>query len=326
LRRTFDPSVAMVEPRLNALFAPPGQNTFNPDPQSPTVEPQAIRFDGDAAAPPPGHWSAPSRPVTAPALSRVLLDGNRSREAAHWNDGRPASSETPGVNRSTRTGAGESPRLAATRAGNDADQPESYVASPDRQENAVPETRSVRKHKTETSRERDAEGQSRDPEPGARTGYERPAFPRKATDSPPFTNREVASHVSEMAGDKRRAATTGDSPIPAAQHDSRKIPGAPGVVSTRDHEGRLSVVGDGLSAHPPLGLTARLWARPAHFREFGKREPERRVHAEPTIEVTIGRIDIRGPVAGDVPRTPAQPAKRASLEEYLRQRSGGRRE
>ena len=53
------------------------------------------------------------------------------------------------------------------------------------------------------------------------------------------------------------------------------------------------------------------------------REPQR--EAEPTIQVTIGRVEVRA-VPAETPVRPARPAPLSlSLEDYLRQRNGGRR-
>jgi hypothetical protein len=45
-----------------------------------------------------------------------------------------------------------------------------------------------------------------------------------------------------------------------------------------------------------------------------------------TIEVTIGRIEVRGPAAPESRRAISQPAQAATLDEYLRRRSGQSRQ
>ncbi|HEX3530697.1 MAG TPA: hypothetical protein VH988_26840 [Thermoanaerobaculia bacterium] len=50
-----------------------------------------------------------------------------------------------------------------------------------------------------------------------------------------------------------------------------------------------------------------------------------RAEPEPTIEITIGRIEVKAPPPPPAPRPrPARPGPRVSLNEYLRRRREGR--
>jgi hypothetical protein len=74
------------------------------------------------------------------------------------------------------------------------------------------------------------------------------------------------------------------------------------------------VDGPALRPAPPPVKTARA--------ERGATEP----HAEPTIHVTIGRIDVRAVMpAPSAPTRPAVPVEALSLEDYLRRGTRGSR-
>jgi hypothetical protein len=53
-----------------------------------------------------------------------------------------------------------------------------------------------------------------------------------------------------------------------------------------------------------------------------RRAPEPTDSPEPTIEVTIGRIEVRGAAPAEPRRLSAKSSPGVSLDEYLRRRSG----
>ena len=55
------------------------------------------------------------------------------------------------------------------------------------------------------------------------------------------------------------------------------------------------------------------------------RRPDRESSSRPTIEVTIGRLEVRAVQSGPAPSQPRPKSSRISLEEYLRSRNGGAR-
>jgi hypothetical protein len=60
-------------------------------------------------------------------------------------------------------------------------------------------------------------------------------------------------------------------------------------------------------------------------RAAGRRHGEQRAEDEQTIEVTIGRVELRAPAAPAQPVSAAPDPPWLSLDDYLRERDGGRR-
>jgi hypothetical protein len=81
-------------------------------------------------------------------------------------------------------------------------------------------------------------------------------------------------------------------------------------------------------SNSPAIVAARgpLAAGSARLREARMRAAGRAEATVPTIEVTIGRIEVRGPAPAEPHRATAKPSAGLSLEEYLRRRSGRSRE
>lgn len=109
------------------------------------------------------------------------------------------------------------------------------------------------------------------------------------------------------------------------------------------HRARREVTRHSLDPSPPApfpddgtppasrfgGSTAQLLASPARI-VMGPVSPPSpgfpaTPPAEPTIQVTIGRIEVRAVTPGSRPKSAASAAPRLSLEDYLRSRGGGTR-
>jgi hypothetical protein len=88
------------------------------------------------------------------------------------------------------------------------------------------------------------------------------------------------------------------------------------AVALPSVENRLSTLFPESQLHTTMDGRPRL--REARLRAGGRSSA-----AEPTIEVTIGRIEVRGPAAAEPRRATAKPSHGSSLEEYLRRRSRG---
>lgn len=97
----------------------------------------------------------------------------------------------------------------------------------------------------------------------------------------------------------------------------RVLPAAP--LSSEGN--RLSTLFSESMARTTIGGRGLLPASSTRLRKARLRSAGRTGAAEPTIEVTIGRIEVRGPAPAEPHRAAAKPSPGQSLEEYLRRRS-----
>jgi hypothetical protein len=184
--------------------------------------------------------------------------------------------------------------------------------------------------------ERDVEA-PRDPEPRVS------AAPRSAWEAPRFAERgEPPAGAVPRVGAAPTALRTVSAIVHAAATlgapaDRRALspvieapPAAPTRASTAaarpDSAPAVGTPIEGPAARPPAPARPGLRPPPLSSRTVrgARNRPEPR--GEPTIHVTIGRVDVRAVMTpvGAPPRPPA-PVETASLEEYLRGRAGGRR-
>jgi hypothetical protein len=376
LRRTFDSSAGVVQPRLNALFAPPEKSSAWPalqftDQVSGPIGELTGKAEGATAlsndlprSSPRARGSSPTKHVdsslTAPMSaastsgSHGLPLGGVASESGEEAERTPAVSDDlrrplrrvtspPPTNRTaspvgaarTRSSfgiplgraseSGDTSRPVLTRAaeahtGTDGKPlPIVIPAKPLRDKGQIGNrTADVRGGKEQSSGVAPAEEHS--PERGfsARLNDRRPAASGK-----PSGARALAAVPSDhsQATEAARApeARVRHLEPPATKTETRKVFPALAEPRVQSHEATRSAAGgfaESTLGHGPLSLRA------AHFRELGRREPEQIHSTESTIEVTIGRIEVRGVAAAEPRRAAAQPSRGLSLEEYLRRRSG----
>jgi hypothetical protein len=343
LRSTFDPSAAAtVQPRVSALFSPPEKVSAWRVDQPIAHESEAIsEQNGDADAAVPGF--SLRRPLTRNA-NPASVDEEDSAPAEHLPptisvgtvvaaDGEAERSES----RARRSAPGK----IGMREGPDSLQPEApqidegsqgsrITAKPLRGNLAIPATTGTQGEREEKpSSFARAEQRSAKREIGTSViGPQPRALPEE---SPNARARLAAASVQVPvqpgldaipSGMLQRDVRDANSPIP--KEGAHKIlpafPSSPveNRIVTKHAEIRSSELDFGRNA---------LSAGPIRFSEMERRESQTATPPEPTIEVTIGRIEVRGAAPAAPPqRASTQPSRGASLEEYLRRRSGRSRE
>jgi hypothetical protein len=334
LRRTFDSS-AVVEPRLSPLFGAPESDPTNVRPAplvasdygNPTrmaqgVPPnsQSLRLDERKVVP-----SATLSPTTG--TPEANFECERLEDSSSV-EGRPAkaifrANDIPGEDdrgttnsRSTARSFNTPPSLIHLNNVSQSERgrvPSNENASLDKEASLPP---------TEAEAVYRGNGQDRDPRkpeekstrsvPARRSGTSRALTP----ESPQIRPLEHASNLATQRTQSSRkwhegpslqsASHLGESPITASIVGStNSAKASPSKRVTSSGQSAIAMIGN----HPP------------QFQAFGRRDSEWRT--EPTIEVTIGRIDVRsGPVSESQRVLPQR--KGSNLEEYLRRRSGGR--
>jgi hypothetical protein len=346
LRRTFEPSPGMVQPRFNALFAPPAKS---PALQFPTQQPEPVgeltNADEHAPAlsdtqprPSPGatgptaatneislHQPAISTHISPEmSVNRVVLGDGDQTEASPT-----ALVGTVEVNHSESS----KPLHTNTAARSDRDsEPSPIVARPSRDRTKL------------TARTATAVGQK---EQSASLVHAQDYSPKpEVSASLVDQHQPVSGHPSEVhavravdqsgqarpegvSGSKAAAHVLREEREPlASKSETRDVLGAHPLSSAenRNAAGSAEPRSSESTSIEPILEPGPLSFRPPIFRQLGRREPNRTELPEPTVEVTIGRIEVRG-TAPTEPRQPtAQPSRRLSLEEYLRRRSGRSRE
>jgi hypothetical protein len=111
--------------------------------------------------------------------------------------------------------------------------------------------------------------------------------------------------------------------LPREIHPRDEASGKAQPVNDRSSEPRLapSVV----PARPLITPTVVVAAAPPQPADIRRPQPQ---SEPPVIRVTIGRVDVRAIASPPVPAAVSRPAARStrlSLEDYLKERSGGRR-
>ena len=349
LRRSFDPSVALIQPRLNALFAPPEKRPW-PALQTTTHESEPVveRTSADGSVPAlDATLPRPTTRATGPTLTNQI--------AAPLTSTLSAGSTPDSPDMSLRPVAGEyrehPDALTATPTRDR--QPESTVGSSELRElrlrDSKPRQSKVRESSAPVRATAAAPtGAERLPSPVviARPSREKKATARERGEPSPrlapatstarapataSSGRSIEPDLARPAeANVRDAAPTvsGNAEPPAVNRESGKVWPAFPLRSAENREATRSAepaFGESTLAESKFAREPFL-LRPAHFRELGRREPEPNAPPEPTIEVTIGRIEVRGAAPAEPRRVAAQPARGESLEEYLRRRAGRSRE
>jgi hypothetical protein len=340
LRRALDPSLVMVQPRLNALFAPPvkgslwaGQRFADPRPES--ME----------------QWTqAAEEPSTVKAVSLRPLSRTGSRAPAE-----------PFSSRLNASSAFSSPEMHFSQVSGE----------------AGPSSVSQRDESGAAKVRGDELDERQRLAPSLQIEHERDTSPVEAkpslevseiaADKPTARGREertrsiARAEKNTVAPEVRAALVDRRLPRPGAQFETRAGAAisdrSPAAVSTRSAErdakegppaepaGREQLESNGegrrvLTAAPlpsvenrlstrfpesmsrtTMGGRGPLSASSSRLREARLRAVGRTGAEEPTIEVTIGRIEVRGPAPAEPHRAAAKPSPGLNLEEYLRRRS-----
>jgi hypothetical protein len=343
LRRSFDPSVAKVEPRLNTLFSPPEKVSSWP----------AQEAVGDSAESTPVNAS-PNDSETAPSGDSVTV-AQRSVNA-------PLVTTAP-----TPLHSLLSPALALRSPGKVIHLENNSKDGTDSEGVPSHGTSEVREHVDSSSTEQ-REGESIVSSPAARTRQERKVTVRAAPPDNPHMrvagldqegNESARIESQPLLTDQRSPASASPLssrpservPVQAAQTDAggnllhgdkdatltknekyKVVPARPLRASQRNEAARvrnsLLEYASPTQSSPSKSNFERspLSPFPAQFHERGRRGPEASQPAEPIIEVTIGRVEVRGTVLPERQRASSKPGHGPNLEEYLRNRSGRSRE
>ncbi len=345
LRHTFDPLAAKVEPRLNTLFSPPGKSSAWP-PQKVEVDSvestpvNKSRNDSENAAAgvsvpaarrsvnaplvttAPVRLHSPLPPALAPRSSGNVIHGENKNEDGTYFKGALAPSH--GV-REVREALDSEQSLP------EQGESESSVSSPAARTQQEKSKITARAAPPDSSQMKiasfDREGNESFRQESRPFRFDRgflvPAAPPTAERSE-RVRRQLGVSASLLSGDGKATSPKGEkykvlraAPLRASERSE-----AAGVHSGLEYA--PSSTGSSSAEfnfeHPPLSLF------PAQFRERGRRGPEASSSAEPIIEVTIGRIEVRGAASPEPQRGSSQPSRGPNLEEYLRRRSGRSRE
>jgi hypothetical protein len=345
LTRSFQPSAKMVQPRLNALFAPPVKAATWSAPYGAVREPEAVEEGARESEGAQGLNNDPPRPLAGAASpisadqmasplafdstpSSLPLGISRSRVALERGEQGDSSAPTPTGTPNAKQG--ESSRLKSreplqstpTTSDDGSKPPPVVVAATSQTEKMDSSSRQSTLRRRNNRSGSVAPTDSSTPEISAPSVDRDPAVlekPHNAHARAAVTlDRSHALDTTRLAevGARDRDSTPSKTearelvpafPLPAAE----KLEPAKYVESTN---AELTSVRDPRSLYPAL------------FRDRERRAPEPNQSAEPTIEVTIGRIEVRAPAPAQLPRVAAQPSRETSLDEYLRRRSGRGRE
>jgi hypothetical protein len=339
LKHTFDPSVAMVQPRLNALFAPPEKSSAGPASRFTNQESESIEELTGAGERCSALNNALPRPLprttsltsTEPMSSAMTAASTPSSPEMRLSSSSSAYGEHSEVSQPVQPGAvkvrAESekhlqPTTAMQIESDGKSPPDVIAAKPSREKRQVATRKpSVRRGEEQTAGlARPGEGYLQ-PKVGASLIDQGPVVPGKSSEVPVRAATPDPSHVPDptRTADRglRDAAQAGlDGPeLLASKTEVRRVLPAFPLRSVENQEAATSV--ESMSARAMIGW-GPLSFRPSHFREMG-RVPEQ---TEPTIEVTIGRIEVRGSAPAESRRAAAKPSPGLSLDEYLRRRSG----
>jgi hypothetical protein len=336
LRSTFDPSAGMVQPRVSALFSPPEKvSAWRADQPSAHESAATSERNGDDTVP----GFSLQRPLTRNA-NPAPVDEEDTAPAEHLP---PTISVGPIVaadgeaERSQSQARRSAPGKIGMREGSDSLQPEALqidggsqgsriTAKPLRGNLAIPATTGTPGEREEKSSSfARAEQHSAKREIGTSVvGPQPQAFPEES----PNARVRLAAAVPAQPG-PLDAIPSGmlqrdvrDTNSPSPKENARKI--LPAFPSSPVENRVVTKHAESRSAELNFGRNA-LSAGP-NFRELGRRESQAAPLAESTIEVTIGRIEVRSGAPAVPQRTSTPLSRGPNLEEYLRRRSGRSRE
>lgn len=375
LARTFEPSTAMVQPRLNALFAPPETNSHWSSSLFTAAEygvaEESTRVDGKSASSPTDLLPVPNPNLThqtEPSPSPVLYAAapvlGVPGEHVASTENEP---EDVSLNRGSEQGERRHTKPYSARPLVAAQPPQSTTAQPMQSTTAQPTVAGTTTSSALTASEGQFEKRVKSgrkpyvqgrPAPmpsSARAelqGRERSASRTddggKPTKKKPTVSAPAAVHIDPaMAPPERAAGRVPDlvpppldhieplktqiekhpvvpaCPVFTAANQETEMLAEPGFGRSRLAETRVSEarVGPALNESRFQRAPHSIRGVDLHLRD--RREAE---SSEPTIEVTIGRIEVRGAFPAESHRAVSQPAPGASLVEYLRRRSGRSRE
>jgi hypothetical protein len=353
LRRSFDPSVAMVEPRLNTLFSPPEKISSGPAPKVEDQPAESVQADTSPdnfetaasrdpvvldrstqtplAAREPAPLHSPPRAALAFHPSTKTTQMEKNNDAANSHGGPAPShgvSEMPEPADPVQTPAAQgnrerksSPRVTRTQHEKRIAPPSSPPVSPEARIAAVHQADDGLEPEALTSLNDEGGPVSSSPlsvKSGARSYTPPEGAHARETARPP----RVSPNDKLLRGKREEDPTT---------TETRKVVPATPV---RGWEASKTARGDNPvlehAASPESRSTEFNFDRPLFFpfpvqlRERGGRKASPSV--EPTIEVTIGRIEVKGAASPQPQRSSSQLLKGPNLEEYLRRRSGRSRE
>jgi hypothetical protein len=332
LRRTFDPSVAMVQPRLSTLFAPPERNLAGPASGFTEQEPKSIEeltgpgeqlsvlnnpLPGPlprAARLAPTELSLPLKAALPPSLPEMHPSSFASRHGEHTEVSPPVQS---GRVEHRSESANLLQATAAPQMESDGQISPVSAAAKTSRENSDIATRKpfVRARRELTTKLARSLGRSAKAE----------VSPPLMDQSRPEPGKSPRVRVEEVTPDRPRvpdpigpaemgARLSGPELLASKTEVHRVLPAFP--LSAVENQGPARS-GEAMSATAMPGR-GPLSVRPTDFREVVRRSAD---PPEPTIEVTIGRIEVRGSPT-ETRRVPATPLPGLSLDAYLRRRSG----
>jgi hypothetical protein len=285
--------MGIVHPRLASRFEEQSMAPSMPD--SAMTEPESTHVPGPAAPARTGT-ARPERP--AGIESRVSPKVRRAPSTRQGPDRKAADFGPAGIGHHGKFApeTGSAPGLARTVAEPDSDPPRSRDPYPERAQRVAGPT----------------------PDPGA--GIPQPSGRTRVDDTRTRRSRARGKSAAPDAPDRTAAA-------PAAPQ--RAEPAAPESPRQPEPPAKGFRIGERSEERPPPGvLQAPDWtAELQHALRDRHGEPQPPASSEPTVNVTIGRIDIRA-----VRREHREPAPRAaaqrsimSLDDYLAKRNGRRR-
>jgi hypothetical protein len=373
LARTFRPSEAMVQPRVNALFAPPekcsdwSSSMFAPW-ESETSEDtdlakripaQETRLERDTAA--ASNPAAPQGQVVQPKAARTAAAQPPESLASHRSLADVPLAGIPHDKVANIHGKRE--EIQPTRA---AEEREGGQRKSDNVVRSVPAHTDLdfarffrRRAISEWDKTAEVAADStslsgRQEEvstvPATHPSTQAPSAPRRSESAIQEAPHADAPLTSSIGG-----VVASEAVWPAASISQPPLLPNPGPPARRlEHREAVSAIPVSVSPipevakpEPPMSAGARFsaskvpetanaqprdragfaWPRRSLVDRdrFSPGRAEREL-SEPTIEVTIGRIEVRGAAVPEPPRSVSRPATGVSLDEYLRRRSGRSRE
>ncbi len=356
LRRSFDSSVAAVEPRLNTLFSPPEKISSRP---APTLEDQPAESL-------PAHTSPEDFETNANTAAVVVTDRSTQTPLAA---GEPAPLHSPhsaalASRPSTKTNhleknndaanshSGPAPSHGISEMPEAVDPVQTPASKGGRESKALPlvtrrqhEKRIVARSTPPVRPEAevatfDHEGESFADREGLPSRIDQgfppsslPLSPKQISGSSMLSERVHAADAARPTqGDARDSLRGKREATPSKTKTHNFVPATP----VRGLEESEVARADNFVFEPAASPERRsaefnfepppFFPFPAQSRERERRELKLSRSAEPTIEVTIGRIEVKGAASPQPQRGSSQLSKGPNLEEYLRRRSGRSRE
>ena len=339
LRRTFDPSVVMVQPRLNPLFAPPERGSewaappaarqgSEPDytPKNevdlhaqpfttqarPASSPRAIIQEKPITAAPSPHPSAISAGTPLVPLAATREPANSSQPAQVGTRAtrlEPRNTHRAELKRSVSESLLD-PDNTAPKVVNDTGEhmDEIPASKPSTRRRAGP-TNSIAHVAADKSPQND--GDTRLKGELALVPGKAPEEHLRKTIHPEGTRRGEQKHTPEVDGKSTAQPVSTPSSLDSSPEMRMVLPPFP-PIAAEEHETRTS----GALKIAPFPLTSK------NLGELRRWASEPIPTPEPTIEVTIGRIEVRGTTPSTAHRAAAQSPAGVNLDDYLRRRSG----